>query len=140
MKHLLVTYNYDLYYFLVLWIYLKSMASSHVCLCALIAFNGKRHFYLAKLNMKGHIVLYMYLFLSFLFYSLFLLKSSSWASFSLSFNFLYYDLSCFENHSKQIELMVKPWTKQQLKLLKMYGYRISFKTLTDTKTFFNVQI
>jgi len=69
LKHLLATYNCDLYYFVVLWIYPKSMASSHVCLCALIVFNGKRHFCLAKLSMKRHIVLYMSL--SFLFHSLF---------------------------------------------------------------------
>jgi hypothetical protein len=140
LKRLLVTYNCDLYYFLVLWIYPKSMDSSHVCFCALIVFNGKRHFCLAKLSMKRQIIFYMSLFsFSFYFLFIFFFSSFSWASFSLSFNFLYYDLSCFENYSQKFELMVKPWTKQKLKLLKMYAYKIAFKFLTYTKTFFNAK-
>ncbi len=111
MKRLLVTYNYDLYYSLVLWIYPKSMALD-------------THFCFAKLSMKRHIVLYTFLFFVFS-------KSSSWASFSLSFNFCTTILSCFENFSQNFELMVRPWTKQQLMQLNIkYVRNVQFEIKT----------
>ncbi len=81
--HIIVIYIICLFFGFIQSLWIQVM---YACV-PLFFLNGKKHFCLAKLSMKRRIVLYMSLSFLFLFY-FYLFKSFSWASFSLSFNFL----------------------------------------------------